>query len=61
MLVKMNALAESERPTSADPDFWNVWSGLEELQDGNPRQVSRPVDWNLISRDWQERSESDKK
>lgn len=55
VLVQMNALAESERPTSDDPDFWNVWSGSEELEDGSHQAVERSVNWDEISRDWQER------
>jgi hypothetical protein len=55
VLVQMNALAESERPSSADPDFWNVWSGSEELEDGSHQAVERPVNWDEISKDWQER------
>ena len=27
VLVRMNDLAEHERPHSEDPDFWNVWTG----------------------------------
>jgi hypothetical protein len=56
VLVQMNALAESERPSSDDPDFWNVWSGSEELEDGSQQAVERPVNWDEISRDWQERN-----
>lgn len=59
VLVQMNALAESERPTSDDPDFWNVWSGSQELEDGGYQKVRRPVDWESISKDWQERSEGE--
>lgn len=56
VLVQMNALAESERPSSDDPDFWNVWSGSEELEDGSHQAVERPVNWDDISRDWQEKN-----
>ncbi|AJY50829.1 MULTISPECIES: ATP-binding protein [Halomonadaceae] len=58
VLVQMNSLAESERPTSEDPDFWNVWSGSEELEDGSYQDIQRPVDWDSISRDWQERNDN---
>lgn len=58
VLVQMRALAESERPTSDDPDFWNVWSGSEELEDGSYQDIQRPVDWDSISRDWQERNDN---
>lgn len=56
VLVQMNALAESERPTSDDPDFWNVWSGSEELEDGSHQAVERSVNWDEISSDWQDRN-----
>jgi DNA helicase HerA-like ATPase len=59
VLVQMNALAESERPTSDDPDFWNVWSGSEELDDGSHQAVERSVNWDDISREWQERNGCD--
>jgi uncharacterized protein len=42
ILVEMDELPESERPHSADPDFWNVWTlGAE-----------RKVDWDKVSSDW---------
>lgn len=59
VLVQMNALAESERPSSDDPDFWNVWSGSEELEDSSHRAVKRPVNWHEVARDWQERDGED--
>ena len=40
----MNALPESQRPKSDDPDFWAVWSGQEE----------RDVNWKALADDWQQ-------
>lgn len=45
VLVQMNALPESQRPKSDDPDFWDVWTG-----------ANRDVDWKVIADDWQQRS-----
>jgi hypothetical protein len=42
VLVDMGELPESQRPQSADPDFWSVWTGEDE----------RPVDWAGIAADW---------
>jgi hypothetical protein len=42
VLVEMSELPESQRPQSADPDFWAVWTGSAE----------RPVDWAKIASDW---------
>lgn len=44
ILVQMNALPESQRPKSDDPDFWKVWSN----------QSSREVQWTTIADDWQQ-------
>ena len=48
VLVQMNALPDSQRPKSDDPDFWAVWTGKE-----------RDVDWKGIADDWQQVSEPD--
>lgn len=48
VLVQMNALPDSQRPKSDDPDFWAVWTGKE-----------RDVDWKVIADDWQQVSEPD--
>jgi hypothetical protein len=48
----MNHLPNEHRPKSDDPDFWAVWSGIDSK--GNP--VERPVDWKVISDDWQQMS-----
>jgi len=50
VLVQMNHLPNEHRPKSDDPDFWAVWSGTDSK--GNP--VERPVDWKVISDDWQQ-------
>lgn len=50
VLVQMSALPEEHRPKSDDPDFWAVWSGL----DNDGRLVKREVDWTSISDDWQQ-------
>jgi uncharacterized protein len=42
ILVDIDELPEDQRPQSADPDFWNVWTLTEE----------RPIEWNRIVRDW---------
>jgi len=50
VLVRMNALSETHRPKSDDPDFWAVWSG----KDSKKRLVERTVDWKRIAGDWQQ-------
>ena len=50
VLVQMNHLPDEHRPKSDDPDFWAVWSGKDSM--GNP--VERPIDWKVISDDWQQ-------
>jgi hypothetical protein len=42
VLVEVNELPEEQRPRSADPDFWDVWT-LEK---------ARSVDWGDIVREW---------
>lgn len=42
ILVEMAELPESQRPHSADPDFWEVWTGAQE----------RKIDWKAVSDDW---------
>jgi len=43
IMVRMNDLADHERPHSNDPDFWDVWTGQE----------SRKIDWQSIASEWQ--------
>jgi len=42
VLVEVDELPDAQRPQSADPDFWNVWTLAEE----------RNVDWDSISKAW---------
>ena len=49
ILVRMNDLPEAQQPRSDDPDFWGVWTGMDE--EGNP--VARPTDWRQLAKDWQ--------
>lgn len=42
ILVDMAELPESQQPHSADPDFWEVWTGAQE----------RKIDWKTVSDDW---------
>lgn len=42
ILVEMTELPDSQQPQSADPDFWEVWTGVEE----------REVNWELVADDW---------
>lgn len=53
VLVRMDDLPIDQRPQSDDPDFWNVWRGRDEEQ----QEVTRPVDWERIAAEWQERDE----
>lgn len=41
-LVEISELPEAHRPRSADPKFWEVWTGEEQ----------RVVDWNRIADEW---------
>lgn len=49
ILLRMNDLPRSQQPRSDDPDFWNVWVGNDEAG----KAVSRSIDWNQVTRDWQ--------
>jgi len=42
ILVEMSELPFEQRPHSADPDFWSVWSGKSE----------RKIDWPAVAADW---------
>jgi DNA helicase HerA-like ATPase len=42
VLVQMRFLPEEQRPRSADPAFWAVWTGEED----------RELDWKLVVEDW---------
>lgn len=41
-LLEVRELPEDERPMSADPDFWDVWTGAAE----------READWPGVVKDW---------
>jgi hypothetical protein len=47
VLVEVDELPYEQRPRSADPDFWDVWTLAEE----------RVIDWHAIARDWSGQSE----
>jgi hypothetical protein len=42
VLVEVDELPDNQRPQSADPDFWKVWTLAEE----------RGVDWAAIAKEW---------
>jgi hypothetical protein len=42
VLVEIDELPDAQRPQSADPDFWKVWTLADE----------RLVDWSAISEEW---------
>ncbi len=44
VLVKMNDLPKEQQPRSDDPEFWNVWTGIE----------MRDLNWEPIADEWQE-------
>lgn len=50
VLVEMNELEKEKRPASKDPDFWDVWTGIQ----------PRTIDWQKIAKEWQnERTKPD--
>ncbi len=50
VLTKMLSLSEKLRPASDDPDFWNVWTRMDEFH----LPVERHVNWQEIADEWQE-------
>jgi uncharacterized protein len=42
VLMQVRELPERQRPRSADPAFWDTWTGA----------VERPIDWSSIAADW---------
>ena len=42
VLVEIEELPEEQRPRSADPDFWDVWTLVKK----------REIDWRPIAKDW---------
>ncbi len=43
IMVRMNDLADHERPHSDDPDFWDVWS----------KESERSINWQTVVDEWQ--------
>jgi hypothetical protein len=54
VLVQMNALPDTQRPKSDDPDFWAVWSGKAVDDEGKRIDIEREVNWPAIAADWQQ-------
>lgn len=50
LLTKIKSLARKLRPTSDDPDYWNVWTRKNELGEHEERNIN----WKEISDEWQE-------
>lgn len=48
VMVRMNDLPNDKQPQSADPDYWDVWTGRD--LDGNP--VVREPHWKAVVDDW---------
>lgn len=57
IMIRMNDLADHERPHSDDPDFWDVWSGKDVA--GNT--VTRDINWQKIVDAWQMKNVGDNK
>lgn len=49
ILLRMQDLPQAHQPRSEDPEFWGVWTGLDE--DGKPMQ--RKTDWGRLAAEWQ--------
>ena len=43
VVLEVEEVPERYRPSSPDPDFWDVWTGQKE----------RAIDWQAIAREWQ--------
>ena len=48
VMVRMNDLPKEKQPQSADPDYWDVWTGKDPV--GNP--VVRNPNWKAVVDDW---------
>jgi len=48
VMVRMNDLPKDKQPQSADPDYWDVWTGKD--SEGNP--VVRNPNWKAVTDDW---------
>ncbi|HFD6629648.1 TPA: ATP-binding protein [Legionella pneumophila] len=46
VIVKMNDIPKEKQPHSADPEFWDVWTGTQK----------RDVNWKAIAEDWQQKN-----
>jgi uncharacterized protein len=49
VLVEVDELLDVQRPQSADPDFWDVWT----------RGKERDVNWGPIANEWTGEDEPD--
>ncbi len=49
ILVQMRFLPEAQRPRSADPGFWDTWTGEQD----------RKLDWKVIVDDWTSHGDDD--
>jgi hypothetical protein len=49
ILVEVDELLDEQRPQSADPDFWDVWTRAKE----------RNVNWGPIASEWTGEDEPD--
>jgi hypothetical protein len=50
VLVHMRHLPREQRPHSADPEYWEVWTGAKD----------RRVDWQEVAQDWTGQSDGDR-
>lgn len=48
ILVKLKDLPRSQRPQSDDPDFWEVWTGTNDMGE----EVKRESVWKAVADDW---------
>ena len=51
IMIKMRNLPLEHRPQSEDPDYWDVWTGKSE----------RPINWNKIALEWQNKKDNEDK
>jgi len=52
ILVRMDDLLKTQQPRSDDPDFWDVWTGINEQGE----KVERNINWTSIADKWQGKS-----
>lgn len=48
VMVRMNDLPEDNQPQSADPNYWDVWTG----KDADGTAVVREANWKAVADDW---------